>query len=139
MITLKDIKTAVVSVLNSNFTQEVQSSDVKEGFKRPSFFVELDNATSSSTEEQKHRGLTIRIYYFPSDRNKNSIELLDIQEALENAFDLKLTVLDRKFTINETESETTDGVLTFSFDIEYEEGKVIAVVPLMDSLDIKEG
>jgi hypothetical protein len=139
MITLKDIKTAVVSKLNANFTQEVQSSDVKEGFSRPSFFVELDNATSSSTEEQKHRGLTVRIYYFPSDKNKNSIEILDTQEALENAFDLKLPVLDRKLTINETESVTTDGVLTFSFDIEYEEGKVIADAPLMGALDIKEG
>jgi hypothetical protein len=144
MITYKDIKLAVNEKLISDFDYEIQSTDIKEGFKRPSFFVEFDNMNHSSTLTQVQRSLTITIYFFPSDRTSYSLEILDVQERLENLFDLKLSVLDRKFNVPETNSEVTDGVLIFSFDIQYEEGKVVPDVDtlgnpieLMQELDVK--
>jgi hypothetical protein len=119
MITYKDIKLAINRALKNEFNIELNSNDVKEGFNRPSFFVSFDNNKRSGNESQVHKSLTIRINYFTSDSKDNSIELLDVQDQLENLFDLKLKVNDRFFNIDEAESITTDGVLEFSFDIEF--------------------
>ena len=127
MITYKDIKKAINTLLKSKFKIEINSNDVKEGFNRPSFFVSFDDVKRSSSQEQVEKSFTIRIYYFPTDRLDYSLELLDIQEKLENIFDLKLKVIDRKLNINESNSIVTDGVLEFSFDIEFQYGKEISL------------
>ncbi|QEK13725.1 hypothetical protein FQB35_15465 (plasmid) [Crassaminicella thermophila] len=139
MITLKDIKKAINSLISANFTAEITSRDIKEGFKRPSFFVEFDNVKKSPAgEDQINRELTVRIYYFPSNRYQYSVEILEVQEKLEEVFDTKLKVQDRYFNIDEVESIVTDGVLQFYFDIRYEEGREIPDAELMENLYIKE-
>jgi hypothetical protein len=137
MITYKDIKAAVVRKLNDEFGIEIQSSDVSEGFVRPSFFVSFDNQSKSSTLDQFERSMTIRINYFPSDRYEYALEILNITEKLETIFDLKLPVLERQFNINEVQSVVTDGVLEFSFDIEYSEGKEAEEAEKMQELEIE--
>ncbi|MEL3956921.1 DUF6838 family protein [Caldifermentibacillus hisashii] len=127
MITYRDIRKAINAKLKNEFNIEINSNDVKEGFKRPSFFVTFDNLVKSSDQSQFDRSLTIRIYYFPTDRYDYSLELLDIQEQLENLFDLKFNVLDRKFNIFESSSLITDGVLEFSFDIQFSDAKDVPV------------
>ncbi|KYG92355.1 hypothetical protein A0U40_05270 [[Bacillus] sp. KCTC 13219] len=122
MITYKDIKKAVNQKLNV-LGVEINSKDVSEGFSRPSFFVQLENPTRSSEEDQVHKSMTVQIYYFPTDRYEYSIEVLDMQENLEELFDLKLQVKDRLINIDETHAGTTDGVLSFSFDIEFYDGR----------------
>lgn len=139
MITYKDIKKSVNTLLINEFNVEINSNDVKEGFNRPSFFVSFDDPVRSSTTDQVEKSLTIRIYYFPTDRYNYSLELLDIQEQLENLFDLKLSVLDRKFNIHEASTIVTDGVLEFSFGIHFFDGKEVQDAELMQTLDIKEG
>lgn len=125
MITYKDIKIAVNALLTKELGIEINSNDVKEGFTRPSFFVSFDNQNRSSTVSQIEKSLTIRINYFPSNRYEYSIELMDIQERLENLFDLKLAVKDRFFNIIEATSTETDGVLDFSFDIEFSDAREV--------------
>ncbi len=146
MITYKDIKKAVNGLLTKEFNIELNSNDVKEGFIRPSFFVSFDNQTKSSTLTQIEKSLTIRINYFPSDRYGNSIELMDMQEQLENLFDIKLPVKDRRLNIVDVTSTVTDGVLDFSFDIEFSEAKEISYeeqnshpIEMMQTLDIQKG
>lgn len=136
MISYKDIKKSVNEKLISEFDYEINSQDIKEGYKRPSFFVEFDNANRSDTVEQVHRYLSINIYFFPSDRHSYSLEILDVTDRLESLFNLKLPVSDRYFNIVEVNSEVTDGVLIFSFDIEYEEGKEAPNADLMQHLDV---
>lgn len=122
MITYKDIKIAINRKLTP-FGVEINSRDVSEGFNRPSFFVQLENSKRDGNESQVYKALTIQIYYFPTDRYDYSIEVLEVQEQLENTFDLKLKVHDRLFNIDETNTNTTDGVLSFSFDIEFYDGR----------------
>lgn len=139
MLTLKDIKAAIISRLD-NLGIEVTERDVKEGFVRPSFFVHLDNVIKSpSGDEQIRRQITVRIYYFPSSRYEYADEILDIQENLESVFAAKLVVADRYLNINEVESFITDGVLQFYFNIAYEEGKEVSDAEFMEILHIKEG
>lgn len=125
MITYKDIKLAVNRLIKGKFNIEINSNDVEEGFERPSFFVQLEDGERFGYETQVHKSLTIRIYYFPKDRNKNSIELLDVQEQLENLFDLKLKVKERFFNIDSVQTNAPDGVLDFSFEIAFYEGREI--------------
>ncbi|MEH6940779.1 phage tail terminator family protein [Bacillus sp. JJ722] len=119
MITYKDIKNAINTLLIKEFKIKINSNDVKKGFARPSFFVSFDNMGRDGDTSQVHKSLTIRINYFPSDRDENSIELMDVNEQLGNLFDLKLPVLDRFFNIDEPKADVIDGVLEFSFDIEF--------------------
>jgi len=125
MITYKDIKAAVNNQISSYFDAPIQSRDVVEGFRRPSFFTRLENNVNSSGATQNYRELTVRIYYFPTDRYEYSIEVLEVQEQLERIFDLKLPIKDRLININDTESVLTDGVLNFSFDIAFYDAKEV--------------
>jgi len=118
MITYKDIKIAINRKLATTGI-EINSSDVSEGFNRPSFFVQLDNNVRTADENQVHKALSVQIYYFPTDRYEYSIEVMDMQESLESLFDLKLRVHDRLFNIDEANAILTDGVLNFSFDIAF--------------------
>lgn len=122
MITYKDIRLAINRQLKKTGI-EITSRDVTEGFDRPSFFVQLDNVGRSGDESQVHKSMTVRIYYFPTDRYEYSIEVLDMQETLENLFDLKLAVKDRFFNVDEFTTFLNDGVLNCSFDLDFYDGR----------------
>ena len=122
MIAYKDIKKAINRQLSKTGV-DINSSDVTEGFERPSFFVQLINPIRSANENQVHKAMTVQIYYFPSDRYENSIEVLDMQDQLEELFDLKLSVHDRLLDINELNTDLIDGVLNCSFDLEFYDGR----------------
>lgn len=118
MITYKDIRLAINRQLKKTGI-EITSRDVTEGFDRPSFFVQLDDVGRSGDENQVHKSMTVRIYYFPTDRYEYSIEVLDMQETLEELFDLKLPVKDRLLNVDELTTFLNDGVLNCSFDLEF--------------------
>lgn len=119
MITLSVVKKAVVDVLKTT-GHHINSRDIKEGFKRPSFFVQLENNIRSGTPDQIHRFVTIHIYYFPDDRYNVAMDLLKMEDQMEELFDLKLKVKDRYLNINELNSFVNDDVLNVSFDLEFE-------------------
>jgi len=121
MLSLMDIKLAINNKLISKFPKiEIQSSDIKEGFKRPSFFVKFDYSSKTDYQHIFERLLTIRIYYFPWNRYRYNIELLKMQEKIEALFCLGIYVNDRFLKLdNDIQSEVVDGVLIVSFDILY--------------------
>lgn len=123
MITYKDLRIAINRQLNKTGIP-VMSKDVQEGFDRPSFFVDFDNVYRDSTETQVERSLTVRIYFFPSNRDDYSIEVLEMQDTLESLFDLKLKVKNRLLNIQEFNSFVNDGVLQCSFDLEFFDGRI---------------
>jgi hypothetical protein len=131
MLKFSQIDVAITDMLLSKFpTIEIQSSDVKEGFNRPSFFVTIDNVNrESSTKYSSIRSMTIRIYYFPTDRYNYSLEVLDIQQQLEELFDQNLTVETRVIPIQETNHFVVDKVLEFDIDIEYYEEPLPSTEP----------
>lgn len=118
MITYKDIRIAINQKLKTTGVP-VNSRDVSEGYPRPSFFVQLNNVGRSGDENQVHKSMTVQIYFFPTDRYEYAIEVLEMQEALENLFDLKLPVKDRLFNVDEYNSFVNDGVLNCMFDMEF--------------------
>ena len=124
MITFKQIKAAINEKLQSNFIDiDVSSKSANKGFTRPSFKVELDNVKREGYLTQVEKSCTVRIFYFPTDKNDNAIELLDAQEALGNIFDLKFSVDDRHLNIAEPNFDEIDGVLQFEFDLQFFDGR----------------
>lgn len=136
MITYKQIKKAINAKLTEKFAFEINSKDISEGFIRPSFFVDFENMSKTGLESQIERSFTVRIYFFPTNKESYSMEILDVLEGLEEIFDLKLHVEDRYFNIFEAKGETTDGVLQFEFDIQYEEGREVEEAENMAILEI---
>jgi len=124
MITFKQIKAVINEKLQSNFIDiDVSSKSASKGFTRPSFKVELDNVKREGYLTQVEKSCTVRIFYFPTDKNDNAIELLDVQEALGNLFDLKFPVEDRHLDIVEPDFDEIDGVLQFEFDLQFFDGR----------------
>jgi hypothetical protein len=120
MLTLKQIKLVINNLLLNKFpTIEIQSEDVRQGFNRPCFFVQLDNDDRDTRLYVTERSILVRIHYFPTNRYEYSLEIMDIQDGLESIFNLNFKVETRVITINETRAQTIDGVLEFEFDFEF--------------------
>lgn len=122
MIELKQVLLAVNTRIEEAFPDiPIQSSDIEEGFDRPSFFVEFDDVqTAAYGPRGTERRIPVTIFYFPSDRYKNQIELLEVQDRLEKTFSLAFAIVNG-FTVYpmEVSSTTVDGVLQTSFEVYY--------------------
>lgn len=123
---LKDIKLAINEKILSIFPEvEIQSKDIEEGFKRPSFYVDFENSKLFKiAAEYYNKSISVKVYYFASDRYKHSTENLEVQESLESLFIDKLVVNEVNIPILEVESNVVDSVLQFSFELEYNINKV---------------
>jgi hypothetical protein len=121
----------------------VQSNNIEEGFSRPSFFVQLDNIKIEDLMKKvQERKMTIRIIYFPTDKNKNQLELLRMMDSLNESFvvDNILEIDDDTSTsIQSVDLDKTDDVLHFDFDIELTEMYTREIIAeMMEELNMKQ-
>lgn len=99
---------------------EINENDAREGFTRPSFFVKFDATYRTDYKEGFLREITTLIYYFPSDRYKYQIEVLDIQQKVEDILRKGFNVKDRVLHIvDDIGSEVIDGVLQMAFGLQF--------------------
>ncbi|QQE75216.1 phage tail terminator family protein [Brevibacillus composti] len=120
MLTRAQINKAINDKIKAEFPGiEIASSDVEEGFKRPSFFVMLETNRAEALQFNSLRDMTCRILFFPTSRHKYKEEAYDVMDRLEKLFGLSLPVGDRVITINHAESRLVDKVVHFDFDFEY--------------------
>ena len=120
MINLQQILAAINLKLANKFGIDINSNDIKEGFKRPSFFVQFENILKTDYLYHTDRQLTVRIYYFPTNKHQYQLEVLEKQEEIEELFRLGVAVGDRYIdVVDGIEADITDGVLMVSFDLSY--------------------
>ncbi|WP_256761409.1 DUF6838 family protein [Cohnella sp. WQ 127256] len=122
MVTLKEVATAINVKLEEVLPSiPVNTKDIKEGFARPSLYVDFDNATKSPFGSHGvERKIRVIIYFFPTSKDRYKFEILDVQEKLENAFTYTLEIKDGFIVYpDELTSDKVDGVLQFAFDISY--------------------
>lgn len=94
MLLLKDIKKVINKKLIDGFPEiEVQSSDVKEGFKRPAFYVNLETNRLDKSQFTLLRDMTCRVYFFPTSRYEYEEEIYEVQDKLEELFGLNFEIL----------------------------------------------
>ena len=124
MVLYQDIAKAVTMVIKGVFPNvPIYGDEVREGYKTPSFFIGIMpvgsiNHTKSIKEEQ----LLITVSYFSN--TSESLKNYRVMQELKTAFGQVLSVDNRKFTIQETNTEKVgeDGdIYQFTFDINYYE------------------
>ena len=119
MISLKEVMLAINRKINESLQMNVDSKNLEEEFERPSVRTSIDNLkTSAFMQSMKERNFIVRIYYFSKNREKNKIELLEIQEKLEEAFFSHLKIKEAFFIyIDEIIFNVTDGILIGEFEV----------------------
>ncbi|QHI73785.1 phage tail terminator family protein [Aminipila terrae] len=143
MITYGEIHEAIVNKVRGHFPKiKIQASDNEKGLVRPSFRVTFDSVSSSNfMNTAQDRSIPVRILFFPSDREKYRLEILDIQWQLVDLFLIGNITTKSGFIIetHECESETVDGVLHFTFDLElYEDLIITDDRELMGDIELQE-
>ena len=144
MLGISKVIVAIRKKLNKAFPKiEVQMQDIEEGFKRPSFFIELANIKNKDFMKNfKDNSLTVRIIYFPSHPHKNQLELLKMMDELDKIFIedniLELDV-DFRTEIYEADKNVVDKVLHYNFDIYFSEQyiKEMIEIEMMENLEFK--
>ncbi len=124
MITLENLITAInlkIRTLETEaFEVVINENDVKEGFKRPSFFSKIEETRTTHYLHDFMREVTISIYYFPSDRDKYQLEVMEMQQKMEKLFKNGLEVGDRHINIeDDIEGDVSDGVLSITMKFKY--------------------
>lgn len=141
MITLIDILKAVNDLINSKYPDiDIVDSDVKEGFKRPSFFTTVDDVSKADYLHSFKRSLTLLIYYFPQSRHSYKIDILEKIQGLEEVFNKSIKIKDRVIhLVEDMESDIVDGVLTVRMDLSYNDvnDDESEKPPLMNSLELE--
>ncbi|MEC1757380.1 phage tail terminator family protein [Schinkia azotoformans] len=122
MVTYNEIVKAINTKIKAEFVDIViHSTDSEEGLLRPSFRTNIDGIkVTNFMNVSKDREMTVRIYYFPKNKDKYRMELLSVQDQLENLFlDENTVITENGFVIEIYESDISviDGVLHFYFDI----------------------
>ena len=119
MISLKEVMLAINRKINESLQMNVDSKNLEEEFERPSVRTSIDNLkTSAFMQSMKERNFIVRIYYFSKNREKNKIELLEIQEKLEEAFFSHLKIKGAFFIyIDEIVFNVSDGILIGEFEV----------------------
>ena len=124
MVLYQDIVKAVTIVIKRAFPNAIVYGDeVREGYKKPSFFIGIMPVNSiNHTKAIKEEQLLITVSYF-SDTIE-SLKNYRVMQELKVAFGQVLGVDNRKFTIQETNTEKVgeDGdIYQFTFNINYYE------------------
>lgn len=137
MITTADLLNAVTAKLGENFPEvRIWSTDKDKDFGEKCFFIKY-TASRDGKPEFVHDYGQIRLYYFPSDKNVNRMELLDMQERLSELFLFRIFVNDDfAVPINELEFEIDDDVLVMSFDFDMYQMPEEDMTTAMEELEI---
>ena len=124
MVLYQDIARTVTMVIKEAFPDvPIYGDEVREGYKKPSFFIGIMPVSSiNHTKSIKEEQLLITVSYF-SDTTE-SLKNYQVMQQLKSAIGQVVGVDNRKFTIQETNTEKVgeDGdIYQFTFDINYYE------------------
>lgn len=88
MIELINIQSAIVSRIYEVAPNiEVNSSDIEEGFNRPSFFVDmLDVESKNLMNKFNEKKIEMEVLYFPKDPQRNTVDLLQARDTFNKMF-----------------------------------------------------
>lgn len=131
MISLVELNKIIVSkireILKGTEFKNVPliSSDISEGFSRPSLKIDFDNVNLENLNANfLGRSLTVRVYFFASDVKKYKLENFKMLDLIEcGLIDGMLTEYGF-IDISDINSNIVDTVLEISFDINIDALKV---------------
>ena len=139
-----DVQAAIVSKvrkIDSNI--DVNSSDIEEGFKRPCFFIDMQDVKPRNIMDKfQEKDIEFDILYFPKHPKKNREDLLNMMDKLnksfleESYFNITDDLVVQATDVNIFE---VDKVLHCKFNIFISEEYVRTYEYNMEELEFKEG
>lgn len=118
MLSILDIKKAIVTKLKV-FDINIVANDIRSGFEKPAFFVQLMPIGEEVNNDISINTLTVNIHYFSKD--KTDLDNLKMIDKLKKVFVNKLEVNDRTLVVSDKRYDIDDNILQFMFDIRYTE------------------
>ena len=118
-MTTVDIRNAAAQKLSTGFPEFSQYFDVMpHDFSKPCFLVQI-NPVSKINESsfQFTKTVSVNIKYYPEEGA--GIGLLEMQDQLEELFDMVLQVGDRTLGIDGTKGEIIEKLLHFNFELSF--------------------
>ena len=109
------------------------ASDMRSGFKKPAFFVQLMPISEDSDCDISLNILTINIHYFSDD--KTDLDNLKMLTKLRKIFVNCVEFEDRSLTIYDKRYELDENILQFKFDLKYTEGVEKEINPDLEKME----
>jgi hypothetical protein len=120
MIRYSDIKAAVLLKLKQKFPDiNRPSTDVRSGFPKPAFFVQLIPISENDFNEYGEMLLIINIHYFSKEMTESAN--LEMADNLRKILKI-LSVGDRILEVKEKRFLIQDNVLQYKFDLNFTDG-----------------
>lgn len=118
MIDMLDIKKAINDLLKDTGIKTIDNG-VKEGFKRPSFFVQIlpIGGTDLLKSAALENSYMIEINYFSKEQTQ--LDNLKMAETLKEKVFPYIQIKDRKITPRNVRNEDIEGVLSFRFNLSW--------------------
>ena len=122
MMTLREIKAAIVAVLNQNFKGYAVHFDNVEKSDAPYFYVELMPTATTVDGLFSDRLIQVDITYIhPKDAmgRVSRTAVFEVADALDKVFRPVLAVKDRHITILDAEMTIVDDILHYIFNLDF--------------------
>lgn len=122
MMTLRDIKAAIVTVLNQNFKDYKVHFDNVEKSDAPYFYVEFMPTATTVDDLFSDRLIQVDITYIhPKDAmgRVSRTAVFEVADALDKVFRPVLAVKDRHITILDAEMTIVDDILHYIFNLDF--------------------
>lgn len=118
MIDLVDIKKAINDLLKDTGIKTIDNS-VKEGFKRPSFFVQIlpISGTDLLKSDTLKNSYMVEINYF--SKEKTQLDNLKMSDILKKKVFPYININERKLVPLNVRSTEVDGILSFRFNLNW--------------------
>lgn len=116
-MTTVDIRNAAAQKLSTGFPEfDLYYDLLPEDFSTPCFLVQITSVSKTNESLfQFTKTVSVNIKYHPGE--EAGIGLLEMQDQLEELFDMVLQVGDRTLDIDSTKGEILEQVLHFTFEL----------------------
>ena len=121
MIKDVDILYSFASMLKTNFKYKVYAKENEEEVKEPTFFITLFPLTSNSFLRYNEKLINIAITY--TDKVVDQEILLNMQNSLDELFDLYIEVNKRKLIFDKKKFNKTNDFITLTLTLNYLDDK----------------
>lgn len=137
MIDLVDIKKSINILLKDTGIKTLDNS-IKEGFERPSFFVQIlpISGTDLLKSDTLKNSYMVEINYF--SKEKTQLDNLKMSDILKNKVFPCININERKLVPLNVRATEVEGILSFKFNLNWLDSlEYKKQYPLMEKLEIE--
>lgn len=125
MITIFDVNKCVNDTIQNavknifDYNIPIVAEELKEPIERPCIKIIIDNHKNGKLNVFfQQKSLTVYVYFFAENDRHTKFDNMKVQSAIEQALLQGIFINDMWFDVEEVHTDSIDGVLCCSFDLE---------------------